>query len=160
MKTKVQELAEFYCDDLPDADNLSVELHCWQLKWDGHQGEKPSDLRQTLAHADCAFFQNIRELLKITCTLPVTSCECERSNSALKRLKTYMRSTMGHERLSGLGLLTVHYDMDIYCEHNYSKPFCPKESKKDQLNLTKILISNLWYLYQLFVCVKIFFEGH
>ena len=36
-KAKAQELAEFYCDDLPDADNLSVELHCWQLKWDGHQ---------------------------------------------------------------------------------------------------------------------------
>ena len=42
-KAKAQELAEFYCDDLPDTDNISVELHCWQLKWDGHQGEKPSD---------------------------------------------------------------------------------------------------------------------
>ena len=58
-KAKAQELAEFYCDDLPDADNLSVELHCWQLKWDEHQGEKPSDPRQTLPHADCAFFFNI-----------------------------------------------------------------------------------------------------
>ena len=53
-KAKAQELAEFYCDDLPDA----VELHCWQLKWDGHQGEKPlaSDPYQTLPHADGVFF--------------------------------------------------------------------------------------------------------
>ena len=114
-KAKAQEFAEFYHDDLPDADNLSVELHCWQRKWDGHQGKKPIDPRQTLSHADCAFY--IRELLKITCTLPVNNCECERSNSALKRLKVYLRSTMGHERLSGLALLTVHYDMDIDCEH-------------------------------------------
>ncbi|MCG8625719.1 MAG: hypothetical protein MJE68_27440, partial [Proteobacteria bacterium] len=54
-KAKAQELIEFYRDDLPDADNLSVELHCWQLKWDGHQGEKPSDPKQTLPHANCFF---------------------------------------------------------------------------------------------------------
>ena len=35
-KAKVQDLGEFYHNDLPDADNLSVEHHCWQLKWDGH----------------------------------------------------------------------------------------------------------------------------
>ena len=116
-KANVHELAQFYYDDLPDPDSLDVELHCWKLKWDEHQGEKPKDPQTTLPYADCAFFQNIRELIKITCTLPVTSRECERSNSALKRLKTYLRSTMGHERLSGLALLAVHYDMDTDCEH-------------------------------------------
>ena len=80
-KAKAQELAEFYHDDLPDADNLSVELHYWQLNWDGHQGEEPSDPNQTLPYADCVFFQNIRELLKVIYTLPVASCKCERSNS-------------------------------------------------------------------------------
>ena len=49
-KGKAQELAEFYHDD---ADNLSVDFHCWQLKWDGHQGEKPSDPNQTLPHSSC-----------------------------------------------------------------------------------------------------------
>ena len=44
------------------------------------------------------FIQEIGELLKITFTLPVTSCECKRSNGALKRLKTYLHSTMDHER--------------------------------------------------------------
>ena len=76
-------------DVIPDTDNISVELHCWQLKWDGHQGEKPSDPRQTLPHADCAFFQNIRELLKITCTLPVTSCECECSFEKIENAFTF-----------------------------------------------------------------------
>ena len=31
-KFKAEELAEFYHDDLPDADNLSEELQRWQLK--------------------------------------------------------------------------------------------------------------------------------
>ena len=135
-KSLVYELVDLYHDDLPDADNLSAELHCWQLKWEDHNGDKPSDPRQTLPHADCVFFQNIRELLKITCTLPVTSCECERSNSALKRLKTYLRSTMGHQRLSGLALLAVHYDMDIDCEHILNH-FARKNPRRMQLDLAR-----------------------
>ena len=87
-----------------------------------------------LPFADCAYFQNIRELLKITCTLPVTSCECERSNSTLK---TYLRSTMGHKRLSGLALLAVYYDMDIDSEHVLNH-FVRKNSRRIHLDLTSI----------------------
>ena len=76
-KARAQELAEFYQADLPDPESFSVELHCWELKCNNHTGEKPKDPQQTLPFADCAIFQNIKELLKITCTLPVTSCECE-----------------------------------------------------------------------------------
>lgn len=138
-KEKAQELADFYQEDLPDPESFSVECHCWELKWKSHVGEKPKHPQETLTFADCAFFQNIRELLKITCTLPVTSCECERSNSALKRLKTYLRSTMGHERLSGLALLAVHYDMDIDSEHIILNHFARKNPRRMQLDLTRTL---------------------
>ena len=40
--------------------------------------------------------------------LPVTSCEAERSFSALHRVKTYLHSMMKQERLTGLALLNVH----------------------------------------------------
>ena len=53
-------------------------------------------------------FQNIKIALRIIGTLPVTSCECERSFPALRRLKTYTRSTMVAKRLNGLALLHVH----------------------------------------------------
>ena len=36
-----------------------------------------------------------------------TSCSAERSFSSLRRLKTYLRSSMGQERLSNLALLHV-----------------------------------------------------
>lgn len=81
---------EFYRKDLPDPESVLVELHCCELKWKTYTAEKPKDPQETLPNADGALFQNIRKLLKITCTLPVTSCECERNNSALKRLKTYL----------------------------------------------------------------------
>ena len=40
--------------------------------------------------------------------LPVTSYEAERSFSALRRLKTYLHTTMSQERLNGLALLNVY----------------------------------------------------
>ena len=49
----------------------------------------------------------------VACTLPVTSCECERSASALRRLHNYTRASMGMSRLSSLALLHIHYDMHV-----------------------------------------------
>jgi len=40
--------------------------------------------------------------------LPVTSCEAERSLSTLRRLKTYLRTTMSQEQLNGLALLNTY----------------------------------------------------
>jgi hypothetical protein len=62
---------------------------------------------------DAQLYPNIRILLQIACTLPVTSCECERSASGLKN---YMRATMGNERLANLALLHTHYDQHIDTE--------------------------------------------
>ena len=47
------------------------------------------------------------KLLTIAATLPVSNASCERSFSALKRIKTYLRNTMGQERLSSLSILCV-----------------------------------------------------
>ena len=43
--------------------------------------------------------------------LPITSCECERSISALRNLKNYKRSTMVEERLNGLALMGIHTEV-------------------------------------------------
>ena len=50
------------------------------------------------------------------CTLPVTSCSSERSFSALKQIKTSLRSSMGNERLTALTLLYIHRDVEIDIE--------------------------------------------
>ena len=54
--------------------------------------------------------------LEIGCTLPVTSCECERSASVIRRLDNYMRHCMTEERLTALALLHIHYDTHIDME--------------------------------------------
>ena len=41
--------------------------------------------------------------------MAATSSEAERSFSSLRRLKTYLRSTMTQDRLTGLAMLHIHY---------------------------------------------------
>ena len=69
--------------------------------------------RHTLAACDREFFPSIHTLILILCKLPITSAECERSFSTLRRLKTYLRSTMSSEGESGLALMNVNYHRDM-----------------------------------------------
>lgn len=117
---KIQELGDMYKDDLPFHSSLSSEFHCWYMKWRDQEKEHGSaSLPTTLYHTlpqSSSMFPNITVLLRILCTLPVTSCTPERSFSGLKRIKTSIRSTMGNERLTSLSLLHCHRDIDINIE--------------------------------------------
>ena len=55
-----------------------------------------------------ASLPNIQAILRVILTVPATSCSAERSFSALKRVETDQRSTMGQERLESLILMTTH----------------------------------------------------
>lgn len=52
-------------------------------------------------------FYELYRLVKIACVIPVTSASCERSFSAMKLIKTYLRNSMGHGRLSDIGVLSI-----------------------------------------------------
>ena len=50
----------------------------------------------------------VHKLLRIYYTIPVTTTSAERSFSALKRIKTYLRNSMTQQRLNHCMLLHVH----------------------------------------------------
>ena len=50
----------------------------------------------------------VATLLKIYLTVPVTTATAERSFSVLRRLKTWLRSTMSQKRLNNLLVLHCH----------------------------------------------------
>uniref|UniRef100_A0A8C6WU32 TTF-type domain-containing protein n=1 Tax=Neogobius melanostomus TaxID=47308 RepID=A0A8C6WU32_9GOBI len=52
-------------------------------------------------------YPNLSIALRLLLTLPVTVASGERSFSALKLIKTYLRTTMSQERLSALALLSI-----------------------------------------------------
>lgn len=72
------------------------------------QDSYPDNISATLKAIPSLQFDNLTVALRILATLPVTSCECERSFSAMRRLKNYNRSTMVADRLNGLALLHIH----------------------------------------------------
>jgi hypothetical protein len=72
-----------------------------------HSGDVPEKLANALLHCLKNFFPGIHSLIQI-----FSSATAERSFSALGKIKSYLRSTMGEERLSGLATLY------IYCKIN------------------------------------------
>ena len=123
--SRFKDLSDLYTNDLPSPECLESELHCWQIKWrreleDHGESSLPKDLTHTLRHIS-SMYPNITALVKILCTLPVTTCTAERSFSSLKRSKTPFRSTMTNTRLTGLSLLHVHRDIDINLEATLDK---------------------------------------
>ncbi len=108
-------ILQFYENDLPCPLSFDSELDLWQHKW-ASEPQLACELNtpeKCLAHTDIDFFPNIHVLLRIMATLPVTSCECERSISMLKLVKTPLRSSMGHDRLNGLAMLKYHRDVEL-----------------------------------------------
>ena len=67
---------------------------------------------KALKTADRDFPPNIHALLKIAATHPVTSCECERSISKLRLVKSVLR-TMKEEQLNGLTLMYAHPNINL-----------------------------------------------
>ena len=53
-------------------------------------------------------FGQVEVLLRLLLVVPGTSCEAERSFSALRRLKTWLRSTMTQRRLNSTAVCHVH----------------------------------------------------
>ncbi|KAG0729014.1 COP9 signalosome complex subunit 3 [Chionoecetes opilio] len=56
-------------------------------------------------------YPNLWITLRIVCTLPVTVASAERSFSKLKLIKTYLRSSMGQNRLSGLSIISINQEI-------------------------------------------------
>ena len=92
-----------------DRDLVKEEIHQWKIEW---QDVAKKDRPNTAAN-DKRRFPNEKRLLRILCTLSLTSAECERTFSCMRRLKSYLRSTMNAERFSGLALLATHRSKDI-----------------------------------------------
>ena len=87
-------------------------MDMWKIKWTKMpSGANELDTpEKVLRHTGKDLYPNIHALLVIITTLPVTSCECERSISLLRHLKTALRSTMGEDSLA---LLKCHREVDI-----------------------------------------------
>ncbi|XP_065662603.1 52 kDa repressor of the inhibitor of the protein kinase-like [Hydra vulgaris] len=107
-KKNVKEFVCTYQNDLPEPRYFYAELDMLEVYWKNHSDSAPKTISDSLQKCDDHMFPNISTILRILCTLPVTTCICERSLSALKRIKTSLRNTMGDGCLNGIAMLHIH----------------------------------------------------
>lgn len=96
-KPKLNALVEFYANDVStNSEDIYIELTLWRKEIE--RTNKQAALKYALTSLDACdhtLYPSIHQLLKILCTLPVTTCTAERSFSTLKRVKTYLRNSTG-----------------------------------------------------------------
>ena len=61
-----------------------------------------------LSVAERTAFSGVLSVLKLLLVLPATNATSQQSFSALRQIKTYLRSTMSQERLNNMMFLHVH----------------------------------------------------
>ena len=106
---------DYYYDDFPNFNGLDSELDLWFNFWDcaKFKNNLPNSVSVTLKSVDSLVFPDIHLALKLLGTLPIATCECERSFSSLRLVKNWGRSTMTNARLNGLALLFTHREIDL-----------------------------------------------
>ncbi|GBN45585.1 putative ATP-dependent DNA helicase HFM1 [Araneus ventricosus] len=89
-------------------------------------------LQQYISRVADAFYE-MNRLIKIACTLPVSTCACERSFSTLRIVKNYMRTTMVQNRLQSLMILGVHSSRSRKIDlHNIVEKFDTLENLQER----------------------------
>ena len=110
----IEDILQLYSNDLPSSELLEQEITRWKIKYMSvADSKRPSSCASALKECDKDAYPNLYILLQIACTLPVSSCECERNASTLRRLRNFMRAGMSEDRLTSLALMHIHYDQNV-----------------------------------------------
>lgn len=132
----VREVVKIYNELLhgPHISMVLSEFQLWVTKWkrEVENGNKlPESLPKVIQQCDTDLYPNILVLLQILATLPVSAATAERSFSTLRRVKTWLRSNMGEERLTRLALLNIHKNIPINVDEIISKFGKTKQRRLD-----------------------------
>ena len=113
----LEAILSFYKDDF-DHELLPVQLETFGTYFQQTQGDSVSNISVfdvkscflSLSHGQRLLLSQVEKLLQLIFVMPSTNATSERSFSALRRLKSYLRTMMSQERLNFLMLLYVHKD--------------------------------------------------
>ncbi|KAJ1135890.1 hypothetical protein NDU88_002319 [Pleurodeles waltl] len=93
-----------------------------------------ADILRKMLPRERAFFSQVEKLLQILLIIPVSSCEAERSFSGLRRLKTWLRSTMSQKRLNHVAICNIHKEMmDSIDLQTIAKQFVLRSERRKKL---------------------------
>ena len=115
----LQNIVTFYRSDI-DERRLRNELKVFYTFVKQYISAIPRDpivqLAQLLVQSGLSVFPQVAQLLRLYFLVPVSSCSAERSFSCLRRLKTWLRNTMGQNRLSSLAIMNIEREETVKLE--------------------------------------------
>ncbi|XP_050528242.1 52 kDa repressor of the inhibitor of the protein kinase-like [Daktulosphaira vitifoliae] len=127
---ELEKLGPYFQDEM-SLSAVQAEYKLWCAKMSSI--DSSTEILKLLEYCDRTFFRAINLLLKVLATIPVTTASVERSFSTMKRIKTLPRSVMGHDRLSALAMMTIHWDTIVDPEEVLN--YCMAK----QISITKLL---------------------
>lgn len=110
---ELEDCCRFYGSDF-DANTLGTQLHILSALCKNNQLDTDCllsdiiNLFKTLSKPQISLMSQVARLLKLIIVMPATNAVSERSFSAMRRLKSYLRTNMTKERLNNLMVLHVH----------------------------------------------------
>lgn len=108
----VNRIFEAYRSDIAQLEVFVEEVDRWKARCE-LMDVKPERLIDVLNVVNADLYPSIHTIISILLTMPVSSATSERSFSAMRRVKNYLRSTMGDTRMSNLTLMNIHRQIDI-----------------------------------------------
>ena len=122
----VKDVVQFYDDDFhAPLSGVKAELQLFYnfVKQNSKETLRTvQDLAAFFVNQGCsALFPVVLQLFKILLCIPVTSATAERSFSALKRLKTWLRTRMSDDRLRSLALMSFERELTAELDANINE---------------------------------------
>lgn len=109
---RIATVCDHFGNDL-EARSLKLQLEMLHDLMDGELAREVSDVTKALMKLGPAkrLYSQLSKLIVLLLVIPATSATAERSFSCVRRLKTYLRTTMSQPRLNHLLFLHVHQDL-------------------------------------------------
>lgn len=93
--------------------NINGELSYWYGQWARSPNTGELTAIELFDKCDKDIYPCLRKLLRIFLSLPISNATAERTFSCLRRIKSWLRSTMSEDRLIGLALLHIHRNIPV-----------------------------------------------
>ena len=116
------------CDLYQELDASQLDVQLQSLKGQFSQSDECSikaciAFLQELSLPARTYFSEVVKVVQLILVMPATNAISERSFSTMRRIKSYLRSTMRQDRLNHLMTLHIYQDkLDSFCQFGFS--FC------------------------------------
>jgi len=110
---------------------LKTQLAMFRTKYNFQSSSDVVGILQRMCPEVRGLFDQVETLVRLLIVVPVSSAEAERGFSGLRRLKTWLRSTMTQARLNSVAVCHIHKEkLDMLDRKAIAKEFVSRKDNR------------------------------